>query len=250
MIPHHLYYLFVDLGCVLFPFIFSFYKKMPFYKNWKALGIATVAMMLLFIPWDILFTHKGIWGFNEKYLTGNYIFNLPIEEWFFFICIPYACVFTYESFRYFFPNLSSKYTGRKWSLFYILLLIPITLIHWGHWYTFTTGILSILALFLVSFVFKFKHLATFHLSWLVLLIPFYLSNGILTGLDFTQYAFINPFPENITDQIVWYNNAHNLGIRIWSVPLDDFFYGMLMLLIAIPVYERFKSNEAIQAQQQ
>ena len=83
----------------------------------------------------------------------------------------------------------------------------------------------------------------FHLSWWILLIPFYIANGVLTGLDFYKYPFINLQPENITDQIVWYNNDHNLGVRIWSVPLDDFFYGMAMVLLALTVYEKLVKRQ-------
>jgi len=31
--------------------------------------------------------------------------------------------------------------------------------------------------------------------------------------------------------IVWYNDSENLGIRLGSVPLEDGFYSLLLLLI-------------------
>jgi lycopene cyclase domain-containing protein len=44
-----------------------------------------------------------------------------------------------------------------------------------------------------------------------------------------------------TDEpIVWYNNSENLGVRVITIPLDDFAYNMLMLLIVITVLESFK----------
>ena len=51
----------------------------------------------IYIIWDILFTYLGVWGFNNKYLIGYNIFNLPLEEWLFFICIPYASLFIHYS---------------------------------------------------------------------------------------------------------------------------------------------------------
>ena len=45
-------------------------------------------MMLLFIPWDIWFTHWSVWQFNSDYICGLKVFLLPIEEWLFFVIIP------------------------------------------------------------------------------------------------------------------------------------------------------------------
>ena len=78
-------YLFLNLGSIIIPFIFSFHPKIKFYSKWKSLLIGIIVMMSIFIPWDILFTNHRIWGFNEKYTTGYKILNLPIEEWLFFI---------------------------------------------------------------------------------------------------------------------------------------------------------------------
>ncbi len=234
----HLYYLLVDALCFVFPFLLSFQKIMPFYKNWKALLPATITMMMVFIPWDAYFTANSIWGFNSNYILGVKLLQLPIEEWLFFICIPYACVFSYECVRYFLPEQPLKTASFFISIFYMVVTIAFMIVFFGHWYTFSASLAAFILLALNTFVWKSNYMGYFHLSWLILLIPFFLSNGVLTGLNFFQYPLVNLRPETVSDMIVWYNDSHNLGIRIWSVPLDDFFYGMAMLLLTITVYER------------
>ena len=238
----HFYYMAVNLGCVGVPFIFSFHPKLNFFKNWKALLVGTIAMMALFIPWDIYFTANGIWSFNPKYVTGKFIYGLPIEEWLFFICIPYACVFTYSCMKLFLPkNFSSKFlTALLYATCFTFLIVAAT--HTERWYTFAAHLLSGLFLALHLFIFKTRYLATFMLTFLIILVPFLASNGILTGVTFWDYSFINFDVDNITEKIVSYNNEHNLRLRLFSMPIDDIAYGMLMLLLTTTVYEKVLSS--------
>ena len=104
-------YLWLNLGSLSIPFLFSFHPKLKFYKRWKALFLGILFSMLIFIPWDIIFTINGFWGFNPNYFLDIKLFSLPIEEWLFFICIPYACVFTHYSLLYYFPNICLLYTS-------------------------------------------------------------------------------------------------------------------------------------------
>ena len=96
----NLTYLLIDVGCVLIPLIASFYPKHPFYKEWKSLFLAILTVAVPFLIWDEYFTQQGVWGFNPTYLTGLYLGHLPVEEILFFICMPFACTFTYFALLY------------------------------------------------------------------------------------------------------------------------------------------------------
>ena len=240
----HYYYLLLNVACFGFPFLLSFDKKVAFNKGFKSFFPACGIVALFFIVWDIIFTQQGIWGFNANYLTGIDIFNLPLEECLFFFTIPYACVFTYCVLRAWLPNFhSGKFTSFI-SYTLILILFACAMAFYDHLYTMVTSILLFSTLVWIQFKGKKNYLKYFYSSYLILVIPFLLCNGVLTGLDFYTYPILNLHPEGVMDQIVWYNNQHNLGIRVFSVPLDDFFYGALLILWNIILFEFFKGKQA------
>ena len=223
-------YLYLNIGTFLIPFIFSFYPKFQFYKKWKSLFPAIFIMMAFFISWDVIFTNNGIWGFNDKYITGFKLLNLPLEEWLFFICIPYACLFTHYSLKYFFPNfsLSEKATA----VFYVALLCTLIITLWYNydkWYTLVNFGYAIILLGLV-YNKNPKLLGRFLPSYFVTLIPFFVVNGVLTG-------------SLIEDQVVWYNNTENLNIRIGTIPIEDTIYSLGMLLTVFVLLEHFESKK-------
>lgn len=216
-------YLLVDLVAVAIPFMFSFHPKLQFYMKWKTLLIGTFTVGILFIVWDIIFTKYGVWGFNPQYLSGVYLFNLPIEEWLFFICIPYASIFThYSLIKLSGFQLNFKVTGVITILLFGISLM-IAVIFRERMYTFVTFLLSSVVLLFGLKSYK-KLLSQFYLTYLVILIPFFLVNGILTG----------SFIEN---EVVWYNNNENLGIRLFTIPVEDIFYGFNLLIMNVMIME-------------
>ncbi len=222
-----LLYLWLNIGSISIPFLFSFHPKLQFYKRWRNLSIGIFFMMAFFISWDIIFTNNEIWGFNESYITGIHIFNLPLEEWLFFICIPYACIFTHYSLYHFFPNMAF---GKKVSnVIYLTLVSALIITLWYHydkWYTFINFSYALILLGLV-YNYQRETFRRFLPTFLVILIPFFLVNGILTG-------------SGIAEQVVWYDDSENVGVRLFTIPIEDTIYAFGMLLTVLTIMEAFE----------
>ncbi len=216
-------YLFILLGSLLPTLALSFDKKVAFYKKWKFLFPAMLLPAVFYIVWDILFTRQAVWSFNPKYVLGVYIDELPLEEVLFFFVVPYCCVFIYECIRCYFPDLKNRLTGKMILQAIALLLLIFIPFVYHLLYSFYTGLFLMLALIL-HFIFK-RHIsffseAYFLLAYAIILIPFLIVNGLLTNIP-----------------VVLYNNAENLGVRIYTIPVEDIFYGMLLIYLNILGYE-------------
>ena len=116
------YYIALDILSFSIPFIFSFEKKwMNFIRFWKPYFLAIITVGIFFILWDIYFAYQNVWGFNDEYLMGIRWFKLPLEEWLFFLLIPYSSNFIHYSLEYFFPKLQLTKKLTQWIS--VLLLI-------------------------------------------------------------------------------------------------------------------------------
>ena len=222
-------YVFINLGAISIPFIAGFDNRLRFHKQWRYLFPAMALTMLVFIPWDMLKTDLAVWGFNPRYLSGLYIGNLPIEEWIFFIAIPYACLFTYHSLNFLVKKDHLGKYAQRITLVAAILLLFIGLMNTGRLYTSVTFISTGLFLLFHRFVVKGAYMGRFFLMYLVTLIPFFIVNGLLTG------SFI---PE----EVVFYDNTQNLGIRLGTIPVEDMVYGLLMLLMNVTWFEFFRNK--------
>ena len=93
-------YMMVLLLSLSVPFLVSFWPPLRFWRNIKSLILSISLIVLIFGLWDIFATHRGHWEFNPQGLFGLKIVNLPIEEWLFFVIIPFCCIFTWEAINY------------------------------------------------------------------------------------------------------------------------------------------------------
>ena len=224
-------YLIVDLAALSVPFLFSFHPKIQLYKKWIALWPALLLTTLFFGVWDNYFTALGVWGFNPRYVTGYYLFNLPIEEILFFICIPYACLFTYFCFNIFLGNAFKIKYERQITLGIMIIILASGIIFYDRIYTLYTCLVLGILLILLQFVLKVKWLSLFFYSHMFLLFPFFIVNGILTGTG----------PE---EPVVWYNASEIIGTRLMTIPIEDVFYGMAMLFFNTLLFEIFSKRSA------
>jgi len=224
---HYTYFLILG-ACLAGPLLLSFDKKVAFYKNWKYLFPAMLLPAVVYIVWDFYFTLKGVWSFNDYYITGIKIINLPVEEVLFFFVVPYCCVFIYECIKIYFPQIKNKTTADVILMSLALLLWLTGIIFYKKYYTSWTFIFNALFIATIYFFrnnFKTFDATSFLVAYCIMLIPFLIVNGFLTKIP-----------------VVLYNNAENLGMRIYSIPFEDIFYGMLLILMTIVIYENLKQK--------
>jgi lycopene cyclase domain-containing protein len=219
-------YFYLIIFTTFFPLVLSFDKRVRFVQYWPAFFMAMLPVAAFFLVWDYFFTAWGVWGFNQQYLLGINIANLPLEEMLFFVVVPFACIFIYQCFRYYIPKDYLKPAAPYISAVLAITLPIIALFHIGALYTSVTFLLAAALLVLAQFVFKVKWMGWFYLAYFVSLVPFLIVNGILTSLP-----------------VVWYNNAHNLGIRLYTIPIEDTMYSLLLLLMNVWLYEGIKNSK-------
>lgn len=217
----------VILGSISGPFFLSFDKKVAFYKRWKYLFPSIITIAILFLLWDEYFTLNKIWGFTPQYLTGIYLGHLPLEEVLFFLVVPYACFFIYEVLKSYFPNIQTARIGQLLAFAITLSGVIFGAVYLENWYTSSACIAAALLTIEIYFIQKASWYGQFALTYFVVLIPFVIVNGILTGA-------ITP------DPIVWYSSEHIMGPRIYTIPVEDLFYNYAMLLPMTALYEKFK----------
>jgi lycopene cyclase domain-containing protein len=227
----HYLYIYMHLFALIPVLALSFDKKVAYYKKWKYLIPTLFTVALIFWAWDIAKTYFQVWGFNPRYYTFL-VLNLPIEEWLFFITFPFCSVFIYECLEAYFP----KDGLRKWdgplSIFFGFGFLTVGLMYWGNSYTATTWIPAGLYALWHFWTFENAYRTRFYRAFFVGLIPFFLVNSVFTGV-----ATLEP--------IVIYNPEEYLGIRIGTIPLDDFAYNFLLqfMILTLYLYRRSFKNK-------
>ena len=107
----------------------------------------------------------------------------------------------------------------------VVVLMIMMIFHYDKLYTIYNAFFT-LSILLFTLVLKPSLLRRFYVAWGLLLLPFFMVNGLLTG-------------SLIDAPIVWYNNAQNLGMRMFTIPVEDVFYGMGLILLNILLTEIF-----------
>ena len=200
---------------------------MNFIRFWKPFFLAIISVGLFFIIWDIYFAYQNVWGFNDDYLIGIRWFKLPLEEWLFFLLIPYASNFIHYSLEYFFPKLELSKSFTQ-GITILLFIVSLGVFTWNLDKIYTASSFGLFALLMLfQMLFQWKYARRFYLSFIVIYIPFFFVNSALTG----SYS---------EKPVVFYDDAENLGIRVGTMPLEDSFYCFSMLYGSVLLFEYFR----------
>lgn len=223
-------YILILFFTVIICFIASFDKRLQFNQHFGAFLKSAILVAIPFIAWDVWFTAKGVWWFNTNYTLGFVIAGLPIEEWLFFICIPFSCVFTYFCFDKFFKMDGLSGFNNVIVFVAIIVCAVIALLHHDKIYTLVTALSTILTLVYLHFIARVDWIGKASLVFTVLMLGFFPVNGILTG-------------SGIETPIVNYNPKDFMGIRILTIPIEDAIYGYTQFLLVLYFFNKFKKSE-------
>jgi len=215
-------YVLLDLLVLAFPLALSFDRRVAFYKSWPAVFSAIAGIVLVFGAWDVWKTAIGVWSFSPRYAGTWRFLGLPAGEWLFFICVPYACIFILACVRAYITDRVFFIPLWFWYILSAAFIIA-GFIWMNKTYTGVVFISVAIAILVVRIVTpaNFRS-ANFWLSLAITYVPFLIANGVLTGLP-----------------VVLYDDSRNLGIRVFSIPLEDFFFSLSMLLLSFALYDFF-----------
>lgn len=214
---------------VIICFIASFNKRILFNRHFGAFLKSAILAAIPFIAWDVWFTTKGVWWFNTNYTLGLIIAGLPLEEWLFFVCIPFSCVFTYFCLDKFFKLEWLSCINNIIVFVSVITCSVIALLHHDKTYTFVTAIAIIATLIYLHFITRAEWIGQATMVYALLMLGFLPVNGVLTGFG-------------LETPIVNYNPKDFLGIRILTIPIEDAVYGYTQFLLVIYFFEKFKQT--------
>jgi len=219
----YLLILLVLAGVTMFLFV---KKSIVFITELKYMLPAIIFSGAVFIMLNIRLVNSGIIHFNTNYLLGKYIFNLPIEEWLFLLIISFFAFSVYIL-------VSVKFADfEKSNLFYVLsivLLLGFGFVAWSSRQKLVPFFIFFLLVIYFGYTLfrnRFKiHLTKFYISYLIVVIPFFLIKIVLNTLP-----------------VILYNNEFILGIRLLNMPVEEFGNLFLLMLINITIFEYLRDN--------
>lgn len=211
-------YLVFNLIILLSPvFSYFFYSKIIF-PNKINHFLAIIFSSLLFIFHDIKVNNRW-WCFNRKYITGIKIFNLPFEEVLFFFTVSFSCLTIWLNLKTLFNQnfvlLNVFFFGSIFILFFIIFLKTKKV------YTKFVNCFYFFLIFLDLF-FEVNLILRFNFLIFSLIV-------ILLTLVFNFYLTKKP--------VVIYNKNYLSNLKILTIPLEDFLYGINLTYLLVLITE-------------
>jgi lycopene cyclase domain-containing protein len=202
------YYYLIFIAIILLPvLLLSFKTDVKPHRHLRGLLAGYLFVSLPFMVWDVWATARGHWAFNPEFILGPELFGVPLEEYLFFLAVPFALIYTW--------GVIKKYVGdigipaimplivmgaaaafTIWSLVY----------YWDNGYTRTVAIVLLLTILLLVGS-RLAYTLRFWTFQLVLLGLFLVFNSILTMLP-----------------IVTYDPNAIIGFKFGDIPIEDFMF--------------------------
>ena len=202
--------------------VLSFFPPPYFIRRWREAWGAVAGAAVPFVIWDALVAGRH-WSFNPRFITGVRFLGLPIEEVLFFFTMPYACLFSWHALLH--ADRDAPRRGLGWLYAPALLLVPL-----GAWFFVARGKeytgLSFAA---------FGAAAGLDLALGTRVLPrprFLTLLALVTALTTVFNGYLTARP------VVLYDDRYQLGIRVISIPVEDYVYGLGLVFLTAVLYQR------------
>ncbi|MBN1656595.1 MAG: lycopene cyclase domain-containing protein [Deltaproteobacteria bacterium] len=218
-------YLIFNLLVFVPPFAFGLMKRFSFKRQFAPAFLSIFSVAPVLVIWDSLVT-KRHWWFNAEYVAEISILGLPYEEILFFLTVPFACLFTWDMVAR--RTLPKCHKGL--SLIYLLLVIAglsgIPIWFTGKEYTalalFSLAISSAVDLVLRTRLLQQPRFFAFLVLVIIFITVF---NGYLTARP-----------------VVLYDSQYQSDVRIITIPVEDYVYGIAHIVACTSFFEFFRTN--------
>lgn len=189
----------------------------------KPIFITTIIIAIPYLIWDALVAGHW-WSFNPDHILGLTVSNLPLEEILFFITVPAACLILWHGIK---DNCTTQSNQSRphfiiFAAFLILITVGPALTYWR--------LVSALSLVILIIDYSTAKLITSPAG-------FTMSFAILTlTLVFNGYLTARP--------VVTYAPAAISGVRLFTIPIEDFLYGLTLIWSNIILYQALQRRQA------
>lgn len=219
-------YLLFNLVVIAGPVVSQFSRQIKYVSRWRLKLLVSGIIMIPYVIWDVLVVGSH-WWFNKAYTLDFRLFGLPMEEWLFFITVPFGCLLVWETLPD--TRLSTQLRPLRHARQVLYMSLPV-----GIW-VFSTGKQYT---GLVLCCFGLVGLADTLLRTDLLLQPkIYVYLTIVSGLILVFNGYLTARP------VVLYGEAYQIGYRMWTIPIEDFGYGFTLVLFNTILYEKLKIDE-------
>lgn len=221
-------YLWLDLFVAAGPLALSFDRRVAYVRSWPAVFAAAAIVGAPFIVWDLLAAAAGVWWWSDRFAGPPILSSLPPGELAFFLVVPFSCLFLYEVFASYLPDRRVRFPRR--------LAVAVALVSFAAGgaalpKSYTAVVLASFGLFFLLAGLPRPSLLEERTVWVTFaasFVPFAMVNGLLTALP-----------------VVLYNPSAILGVRIVTIPLEDFFYSFALVGYLLLVYRGVRRRISI-----
>lgn len=217
-------YLLFNLVVLAGPVAFGRCQPTSFHGRWRPALAAAITVAIPFIAWDVLVTGRH-WFFNVA-PTAIRPLGLPLGEWAFFLSVPLACAFTWEMLTGGVDPAPARRTPVIWTSVGVLLAAGVAA--WGRGLEYTAVACGALACAVA--------LDTVGGGRIVRHRRFVLFAAVVLGFTAIFNGYLTGRP------LVLYDARYQLDFRIGTIPIEDFVYGLALVVANVALFERVRDR--------